>query len=126
MNTRLGNILTGVRGSDTRANFARRLELSYTYVRALELGLRSPSDSVLVEIANKLKLDPGELIIAAYCDRSKRLTDALAERGVVKKDHRPHPAVEDEAEEPARVARKSGSAQRLGLGSATADGRLRT
>lgn len=106
MSTRLGRILSGVRGDETRAKFARRLEFSYTYVRALELGLRSPSDGVLVEIAHKLKLDPGDLLIAAYCDRSPRLTDALVARGIVQRES-PSEASEEPA--PSQAPRKSKS-----------------
>lgn len=83
MSNRLGKRLREARGDETRADFARRLSLSYTYVRALELGLRSPSDGVLAEITRKLGLDSGELILAAYCDRSERLTQVLIEKKVV-------------------------------------------
>ena len=48
---RLGTILRTVRGSESRVQFARRLELSYTFVRALEHGQRFPSDPVLKRIA---------------------------------------------------------------------------
>jgi transcriptional regulator with XRE-family HTH domain len=78
----LGRILLASRGGLSRAEFARRLDFSYTYVRALELGLRFPSDPVLSEIARKLGLDADELIIAAYCDRSPHLHRALRERGL--------------------------------------------
>ena len=82
MQTRFGHILRQTRGKESRLSFSRRLELSYTFVRSMEEGTRFPSDSVLHEIAAKLSLDPDELLLAAYCDRSPALTDALARRGV--------------------------------------------
>ncbi len=66
---RLGTILERSRGENTRVQFAKGLGLSYTFVRAMEHGLRFPSDKVLMEIAEKLGLDPEELLLAAYCDR---------------------------------------------------------
>ena len=46
-------------------------------MRSLEEGLRYPSDDVLVGIANRLDLDPKELILEAYCDRSPILREAI-------------------------------------------------
>ncbi|MEM7515494.1 MAG: helix-turn-helix transcriptional regulator, partial [Planctomycetota bacterium] len=61
---------------------AKRLGLSYTFVRSLEEGLRRPSDEVLIEIASKLELDADLLLLAAYCDRSKHLEGALRRIGL--------------------------------------------
>jgi transcriptional regulator with XRE-family HTH domain len=79
---RLGTILENRRGERSRVQFAKELELSYTFVRAMEHGLRFPSDKVLVEIAQKLGLDQDELFLAAYCDRSSQLARVLGSRGV--------------------------------------------
>jgi transcriptional regulator with XRE-family HTH domain len=79
--SQLGRIIAHSRGGTRRAAFARQLGYSYTYIRSLELGLRLPSDDVLLEIARRLGLDPDELIIAAYCDRSPALCRALSQRG---------------------------------------------
>lgn len=83
MTTRLGTILREARGAQSRADFAKRIGLSYTYVRSLELGRRLPSDGVLAGIAGKLGLDVGKVILAAYCDRSSALNQLLTSKGVV-------------------------------------------
>ncbi len=79
---RLGAILENARGKESRVQFARKLGLSYTFVRAMEHGLRFPSDKVLIEIAEKLGKDAEELFLAAYCDRSPHLAEVLVDRGV--------------------------------------------
>jgi len=79
---KLGNILQRTRGKESRVQFARRLGLSYTFVRAMEHGMRHPSDRVLVEIADRLSLDASELLLAAYCDRSPMLARVLETKGI--------------------------------------------
>lgn len=79
---RLGAILKKARGKESRVQFARKLELSYTFVRAMEHGLRFPSDKVLIEIADRLGENSEELLLAAYCDRSPLLAGVLAGRGL--------------------------------------------
>lgn len=79
---RLGLILKQSRGKQSRVQFARKLGLSYTFVRAMEHGLRFPSDKVLMEMAERLQVDPGDLLLAAYCDRSPQLAEELTRRGV--------------------------------------------
>jgi transcriptional regulator with XRE-family HTH domain len=79
---RLGLILKRARGKQSRVQFARKLGLSYTFVRAMEHGLRFPSDKVLLEIAERLKVEPGDLLMAAYCDRSPQLAEVLERRGL--------------------------------------------
>ena len=79
---KLGNILQRTRGKESRVQFARRLGLSYTFVRAMEHGMRHPSDRVLVESADRLGLDSSELLLAAYCDRSPMLARVLDTRGI--------------------------------------------
>ncbi|MFT7484667.1 MAG: transcriptional regulator with XRE-family HTH domain [Candidatus Paceibacteria bacterium] len=79
---RLGAILKKARGKESRVQFARKLELSYTFVRAMEHGLRFPSDKVLLEIASRLGENPERLLLAAYCDRSPLLAEVLSGRGV--------------------------------------------
>ena len=79
---KLGNILQRTRGKESRVQFARRLGLSYTFVRAMEHGMRHPSDRVLVEIADRLGLDSSELLLAAYCDRSPMLARVLETKGI--------------------------------------------
>jgi len=79
---RLGLILKKSRGKQSRVQFARKLGLSYTFVRAMEHGLRFPSDKVLLEIAERLQVDPGDLLLAAYCDRSPQLAEVLVARGL--------------------------------------------
>ena len=82
MNGRLGRILRARRGAESRLSFVKKLRLSYTFVRSIEEGLRLPSDQIVAQIAECLDLDPEELLIAAYCDRSEPLARALARRGV--------------------------------------------
>jgi len=79
---RLGAILCNARGRQTRAHFARRLGLSYTFVRAMEQGRRFPSDRVLSTMAETLAVDPADLLLAAYCDRSEGLAEVLQYLGV--------------------------------------------
>lgn len=94
---RLGAILRRARGKDSRVQFARKLGLSYTFVRAMEHGLRFPSDKVLLDIAERLGEDPENLFLAAYCDRSAHLAEVLKERGIAI----PEAAAEGEAAQPA-------------------------
>ncbi len=82
MNGRLGKLLRARRGNESRLSFVKKLRLSYTFVRSIEEGLRLPSDQIVAQIAECLDLDPEELLIAAYCDRSEPLAKALAHRGV--------------------------------------------
>ncbi len=79
---RLGAILKNARGKESRVQFARKLELSYTFVRAMEHGLRFPSDKVLLDIADRLGESSDELLLAAYCDRSPLLAEVLKSRGI--------------------------------------------
>jgi transcriptional regulator with XRE-family HTH domain len=79
---RLGAILKKARGKESRVQFARKLELSYTFVRAMEHGLRFPSDKVLLDIADRLGESSEELLLAAYCDRSPLLAEVLKTRGI--------------------------------------------
>ena len=81
--TRFGQILRRARGHESRLSFARRLELSYTFVRSMEDGSRFPSDFVLETIAQRLNLNPDDLLLAAYCDRSPALATALRGHGIV-------------------------------------------
>ena len=99
--SRLGEILRESRGKESRVQFARKLGLSYTFVRAMEHGLRFPSDKVLMEIAQRLELDSEKLLLAAYCDRSPLLAKVLAGRGIEIAAHQPEGAggeVEEKAE----------------------------
>ncbi|MAF64974.1 MAG: hypothetical protein CMJ84_04850 [Planctomycetes bacterium] len=89
---RLGNLLRTARGSESRVQFARHLELSYTFVRAMEHGQRFPSDPVLKKIAGILHLDPAQLLLAAYCDRSENLAEVLTARGLALPAGNPAPA----------------------------------
>jgi len=95
---RLGAILKRARGKESRVQFARKLELSYTFVRAMEHGLRFPSDKVLLEIADRLAEDPEELFLAAYCDRSPTLARVLRGRGIQIPEGVGEPEAESEAE----------------------------
>lgn len=79
---RLGAILKRARGKQSRVQFARKLGLSYTFTRAMEHGLRFPSDEVLLGIAERIDRDSSELLLAAYADRSPLLAKVLAERGI--------------------------------------------
>jgi transcriptional regulator with XRE-family HTH domain len=80
--SRLGAVIRRVRGDEPRAKFARRLGLSYTFVRAMEAGFRLPSDKVLLDIANILERDASEFLLAAWCDRSPELGEVLLRLGV--------------------------------------------
>jgi transcriptional regulator with XRE-family HTH domain len=82
MMRRLANLIRVARGDESRVQFARRLGLSYTFVRAMEHGQRFPSDRVLMEIAQKLDLDSDDFLLAAWCDRSPGLDNVLLRRGV--------------------------------------------
>lgn len=75
-------MLRKARGRESRVQFARRLGLSYTFVRAMEHGQRFPSDKVLMEIAQRLDLDSDNFLLAAWCDRSPGLDKVLRERGL--------------------------------------------
>ncbi len=86
MTGRLGKLLKARRGEASRLSFAKKLTLSYTFVRSLEEGLRLPSDGIVEQIADCLDLDADELLIATYCDRSQALARVLTERGVVEMD----------------------------------------
>lgn len=77
MKRRLGRILEEWRGDRPRTHLARFLGMSYTFVKSMEGGTRFPSDRELLRIARKLRLDPDELLIAAYSDRSPALAAAL-------------------------------------------------
>ncbi len=79
---RLGRILKEARAGQSRVQFARMLGLSYTFVRAMEHGSRFPSDKVLLDIAKRLGIESGMMILAAYADRSPTLVEALEVRGV--------------------------------------------
>ena len=92
---RLGAILKNARGKESRVQFARKLELSYTFVRAMEHGLRFPSDKVLLEIADRLGENSEELLLAAYCDRSPLLAEVLSARGVAIPEGEEEPAAKD-------------------------------
>jgi len=101
---RLGAILKRARGKESRVQFARKLELSYTFVRAMEHGLRFPSDKVLMEIADRLGIDQEEMFLAAYCDRSPMLAQVLRDRGVTLPEGDGVPASEAGAEPRAEQA----------------------
>lgn len=75
-------MLRKARGRESRVQFARKLGLSYTFVRAMEHGQRFPSDRVLMDIAQRLDLNPDEFLLAAWCDRSPGLDKVLRERGI--------------------------------------------
>lgn len=83
LENRLAQLLIAFRGTETRAAFARRLHLSYTFVREMEMGNRFPSDENLVAIATELGFDPKTLAVLAYCDRSALLAQALEASGVM-------------------------------------------
>ena len=82
MKSHLGTLLRRARGEESRVSFARKLGLSYTFVRAMEYGHRSPSDRVLADMASRLELDPAEFLIAAWSDRSPELARVLRKRGI--------------------------------------------
>ena len=78
----LGNYLRDARAGGSRVQFARRLGLSYTFVREVELGNRLPSDEVLLDIAQRLSVDARRLVLYAHCDRSPELYKILRENDV--------------------------------------------
>ena len=77
MSNHFGAILRQCRGITSRVRFARRLGLSYIFVRSPEEGIRLPSDRVLLEIAERLCLEFEQLLLAAYSDRSLALAELL-------------------------------------------------
>ena len=77
----LGDYLKTLRGSESRLKFSRRIGLSYTFVREMELGNRLPSDEVLCSLAERLQVDHRRLFLYAYCDRSPALLGALQAGG---------------------------------------------
>ncbi len=79
MKSLLGAYLRHLRGTQSRLQFAKRLSLSYTFVREMELGNRLPSDEVLLKISTRLEADQRRLFIYAYSDRSPTLRKALQE-----------------------------------------------
>lgn len=79
---RLGRRLRRLRGQDPVGVFAERVGMSGTFLHDLETGRRLPSDEVLADLAARLGIDVGELILLAYLDRSPLLGRYLAERGV--------------------------------------------
>jgi transcriptional regulator with XRE-family HTH domain len=82
MKSLLGVYLRQLRGDQSRLQFAKRLGLSYTFVREMELGNRLPSDGVLLELAASLQADPRRLLLYAYSDRSPPLRKVLQENDV--------------------------------------------
>lgn len=82
MRNRFANILLEHRGCESRAKFASRLGLSYTFVREMELGNRLPSDEILTRIAVTLEAPIGPLFQAVYCDRSPGLAAHIEGGGV--------------------------------------------
>jgi hypothetical protein len=75
----LGSYLQHLRGAESRVQFAKRVHLSYTFVREVELGNRLPSDEVLLEMAVLLPADARRLLLYAHCDRSPPLQRVLRE-----------------------------------------------
>lgn len=73
----LGSYLKGIRGTESRLKFSKRIGLSYTFVREMELGNRLPSDEVLLSLAARLAVDHRPLFLFAYCDRSPELLNTL-------------------------------------------------
>jgi transcriptional regulator with XRE-family HTH domain len=82
MKSILGHCLREIRGGQSRLQFAKRLGLSYTFVREMELGNRLPSDEVLLSLATRLEVDFGRLVLYAYCDRSPALRSVLLTRDI--------------------------------------------
>lgn len=82
MKSLLGHCLREIRGGQSRLQFAKRLGLSYTFVREMELGNRLPSDEVLLSLATRLEADYGRLVLFAHCDRSPALKSVLLTRDV--------------------------------------------
>ncbi len=79
---RFGELLLEKRGGRSRAEFARELGLSYTFVREMEAGNRFPSEGTIPDLAAKLGVDGGYLALLVHCDRSPLLTDHLVNQGV--------------------------------------------
>ncbi|MCC6408102.1 MAG: helix-turn-helix transcriptional regulator [Planctomycetes bacterium] len=79
---RLGTRLKSLRGARSLVAFAKALGLSYTFVREMERGNRLPSDDVIVQLAERLGVDAGELALLTYCDRSQMLAEHLRAIGV--------------------------------------------
>jgi transcriptional regulator with XRE-family HTH domain len=79
---RFGELLLEKRGGRSRAEFARELGLSYTFVREMEAGNRFPSEGTIPDLASKLGVDGGYLALLVHCDRSPLLTDHLVNQGV--------------------------------------------
>jgi len=77
----LGSYLRSLRGNESRLKFSKRIGLSYTFVREMELGNRLPSDEVLSSLAARLQVDHRRLFLYAYCDRSPALLGALQTGG---------------------------------------------
>lgn len=82
MKSLLGAYLHQLRGTESRLQFSKRLGLSYTFVREMELGNRLPSDEVMSKIATRLGADPRRLFLYAYSDRSAALRKVLQENDV--------------------------------------------
>lgn len=78
----LATYLHQMRGQDSLVAFSRKLGLSYTFVREMERGNRLPSDDVIVRIGERLAVDPTDLALLTYRDRSSLLAQALSRRGV--------------------------------------------
>ncbi|MBI5434392.1 MAG: helix-turn-helix transcriptional regulator [Planctomycetes bacterium] len=79
---RLGSRLRCLRGDESPAAFAERLGVEVTFLHEVELGVRLPEDEQLARFARRLAVDPGELILLAYLDRSPLLASYLAARGI--------------------------------------------
>lgn len=79
MKSLLGAYLRQLRGTESRLQFARRLGLSYTFVREMELGNRFPSDEVLLALGGTLNADHRRLLLYVYSDRSPALHKVLKE-----------------------------------------------
>jgi transcriptional regulator with XRE-family HTH domain len=82
MESLLGVYLRELRGEESRLQFAKKLGLSYTFVREMELGNRLPSDEVLLDLASRLHADHRRLLLYAYSDRSPPLRRVLEENDV--------------------------------------------
>ena len=79
---RLGTRLHALRGERSLVAFSRALGLSYTFVREMERGNRLPSDDVILRLAERLHVEPGELALLTYCDRSELLARHLGALGI--------------------------------------------
>lgn len=73
----LGDYLRELRGTESRLSFSKRVGLSYTFVREMELGNRLPSDEVLLALALRLEVDHRRMVLYAHCDRSPALLQVL-------------------------------------------------